>query len=135
MFKNVHVFRVKPKMELMTEIVAYCRQHNLTSGVVLGIIGSLERAKLNFVQELPARFEGIDYAGPLEIVCAQGTIAMKEKELITHVHMQISSKEISRGGHVAEAITFSTAEVVIGELNFQVKREFDSHTGLNELSS
>ena len=135
MFKKIHVFRIKPKLEMMTEIAAYCRKHNLTSGVVLGIIGSLERAKLNFVQELPARFDGVDYGGPLEIVCAQGTIAMKDKELIAHVHMQISSKEISRGGHVAEAIIMSTAEVVIGELDYQVKREFDSYTGLNELSS
>jgi uncharacterized protein len=134
LFKKIHVFRAKPKLELMAEITAYCRKHNITSGVVLGIIGSLEKARLNFVQELPARFDGVDYAGPLEIVCAQGTVALKGAELIVHVHMQISSKEISRGGHLAEATIMSTAEIVIGELDYQVQREFDPYTGLNELS-
>ncbi len=133
MFKKIHVFRVKPKTELLGEIVAYCRKHNITSGIVLGIIGSLEKATLNFVQELPARFDAVDYNGPLEIVCAQGSVALKDRELIVHIHMQISSKEISRGGHLAGATIMSTAEVVIGELDHQVRREFDSYTGLNEL--
>jgi predicted DNA-binding protein with PD1-like motif len=135
LFKKIHVFRIKPKRELLGEIVAYCREHNITSGIVLGMIGSLENARLNFVQELPARFDGVEYKGPLEIVCAQGSIALKDKELIAHIHMQISSKEISRGGHLAEAMIMSTAEVVIGELDYQVRREFDSYTGLNELSN
>jgi len=134
LFKKIHVFRIKPKLELMAEIVSYCRKHNITSGVVLGIIGSLEKARLNFVQELPARFDSVDYDGPLEIVCAQGSIALKDEEMIAHVHMQISSKEMSRGGHLAEATIMSTAEVVIGELDIQIHRQFDSYTGLNELS-
>ena len=134
MFKKIHTFRVKPDSELFSAIADYCKKKNITSGHVLGIIGSLKRATLNFVQELPARYDGVDYDGPLEIVCAQGSVALKDNDLILHIHMQISSKEISRGGHLAEATVLSTAEVVIGELDYQIKREFDSYTGLNELA-
>ena len=133
MFRKIHVFRVQPDKELLTEITRYCREHDINSGVVMGIIGSVQSARLNFVYELPARFNSIDYPGPLEIAGAQGSVALKEKELIIHIHMIVSGTDICRGGHLAEAVVLSTAEVVIGELDYQLQRRFDSYTGLNEL--
>jgi predicted DNA-binding protein with PD1-like motif len=135
MFKKLHIFRVKPGQELYSEISGYCRGNNLTSGVVLGIIGSLQSARLSFIQELPARYDSLDYSGPLEIVCAQGSVALKDGEIVIHIHMQISLQEMSRGGHLDEAVIFSTAEVVIGELDYQLSRQTDSYTGLNELTA
>jgi predicted DNA-binding protein with PD1-like motif len=134
MFKKIHTFRVKPKQELFSAITLYCRENSITSGIVLGIIGSVEKARLNFIAQLPGKYEGVDYAGPMEIVCAQGSIAMKDNEVIAHVHVQLSGCGICSGGHLAEAIIFSTAEVIIGELDYQIHRQYDSYTGLNELS-
>lgn len=133
MFKKVHVFRVKPKQELLGSITNYCREHNITSGIVIGIIGSLEKAKLNFIMKLPGKYESKDYSGPLEIVCAQGSVALKDDSLIVHIHVQLSSQQSSPGGHLAEATIFTTAEVVIAELDYQLKRQTDSYTGLSEL--
>jgi hypothetical protein len=133
MFKKIHVFRVMPGQELLTEITAYCRKNNIMSGVILGIIGSVTKIKLNFLIKLPGQYETVEYTGPLEIVCAQGTVALKEGNLLLHIHMQLSSQEISRGGHVMEAIIFSTAEIAIGELDYQLNRALDKFTGLNEL--
>ena len=133
MFKKVHVFRVKPKQELASEITHYCAQQGITSGGVVGIIGSVEGAKLNFLKELPGMYETVEYAGPMEIVCAQGSIALKGSDLVIHVHIQLSSTNACQGGHLVEAKVFSTAEVVIGELNYQLVRYADSYTGLNEL--
>ena len=133
MFKKVHVFRVKPGQELLGEITRYCREHNISSGVVIGIIGSVESARLNFLMELPGKYESVDYSGPLEIVCAQGSVAQQSDRPIIHIHIQLSRQDICRGGHLAEATVFSTAEVVIGELDQQLRRRSDSYTGLNEL--
>ncbi|MFC1864392.1 PPC domain-containing DNA-binding protein [Chloroflexota bacterium] len=133
MFKKVHVFRVKPKQELASEIARYCRQNGISSGVVVGIIGSVESAKLNFLKELPGKYETQEYKGPLEIVCAQGSVALKDTELITHVHIQLSGTDGCQGGHLLEAEIFSTAEVMIGELDYQLYRYADDYTGLNEL--
>ncbi len=135
MFKKVHVFRVKPKQELVREIENYCQKSGIISGVVIGLIGSAESAKLNFLKELPGKYETEAYGGPLEIVCAQGSIALKEDDLIVHIHIQLSGQEFSRGGHLVEAQIFSTAEVVIGELDYQLLRYTDEYTGLNELQS
>ena len=135
MFKKVHVFRVKPRQELAGEIARYCQQNGISSGVVIGIIGSLNSARLSFLKELPGKYEPEEYQGPLEIVCAQGSVALKDTELIVHVHLQISSQNECRGGHLLEAEVFSTAEVAIGELDYQLQRRADDYTGLNELLS
>lgn len=133
MFKKLHVFRVKPKQELAGEIADYCRQNGISTGVVIGIIGSAESARLNFLRELPGKYVAKDYQGPLEIVCAQGSVALKDSELIFHIHIQLSGLEGCQGGHLIEARIFSTAEVVIGELDYQLYRYADDYTGLNEL--
>jgi predicted DNA-binding protein with PD1-like motif len=132
-FAKIHVFRVKPKRELYGEIERYCLEHHISSGVVLGIIGSLESAKLNFIKELPGKYDSSEYVGPMEIVCAQGSIALKDDTPIIHVHTQLSRMDISFGGHLGSATVFSTAEVTIGELDYQLRRQTDSYTGLNEL--
>ena len=133
MFKKIHVFRIKPKQELASEITRYCRQNGISSGVVIGIIGSVESARLNFLRELPGKYETEEYQGPLEIVCAQGSVALKDAELIVHLHIQLSDSDKCRGGHLVEAKVFSTAEVMIGELDYQLYRYTDDYTGLNEL--
>jgi predicted DNA-binding protein with PD1-like motif len=93
----------------------------------------VENAKLNFLKALPGKYDSVDYSGPLEIVCAQGSIALKDDTLIIHIHIQLSGQDICSGGHLAGATIFSTAEVTIGELDYQLCRQMDSYTGLNEL--
>ena len=133
MFKKIHVFRVRPKQELASEIVRYCQQNGVSSGVIIGIIGSAESARLNFLRELPGKYETKEYGGPLEIVGVQGSVALKDGEIIVHVHIQLSSPDGCQGGHLVEAVVFSTAEVTIGELDYQLYRYADDYTGLNEL--
>lgn len=133
MFKKIHVFRVKPGQELLAGIGGYCAQCGLTSGVIIGIIGSVSSARLNFLRRLPGEYESVEYDGPLEIVCAQGSVTLKDSEPILHVHIQLSNADLCRGGHLASAVVFSTAEVTIGELDYQLHRQADSYTGLNEL--
>ena len=90
MFKKIHVFRVKPGQELLNSISRYCQENRVSSGVIIGIIGSVENAKLNFLKALPGKYDSVDYSGPLEIVCAQGSIALKDDTLIIHIHIQLS---------------------------------------------
>jgi predicted DNA-binding protein with PD1-like motif len=133
LFKKTHVFRVKPGQELLNSISRYCQENRVSSGVIIGIIGSVENAKLNFLKALPGKYDSVDYTGPLEIVCAQGSVAVKDDTLIIHIHIQLSGQEICSGGHLATATIFSTAEVTLGELDYQLRRQTDSYTGLNEL--
>ena len=133
MFKKVHMFRVKPGKELFAEIAHYCRENKITSGIIIGIVGSAEKARISFLEELPAKYTPRDLAGPMEIVVAQGSIALKDEETILHVHIQLATQDACWGGHLIEATIFSTAEVTIGELDYQLRRHLDSYTGNNEL--
>lgn len=133
MFKQIHIFRVKPGEELAEAIAKYCQTNGIASGVIVGLIGSVASAKLSFLKELPGQYETESYTGPLEIVCAQGSVALKKDDLIVHIHIQLSLQQGCFGGHLTEAIIFSTAEVVIGELDYQLRRYADDYTGLNEL--
>ncbi|UCH43279.1 MAG: DNA-binding protein [Dehalococcoidales bacterium] len=133
MFKKVHVFRVKPGQELASEIDRYCNENGVSSAVFLGIIGSVTGARLNFLKELPGKYETREYKGPLEIVGAQGSVAYMDSQIIVHLHLQVSNQHECYGGHLVEAEVFSTAEVMIGELTYQVYRYADDYTGLNEL--
>jgi len=101
--------------------------------VIIGVIGSVENVRINYLMSLPGKYESVDYPGPLEIVCAQGSVALKDDSPILHIHIQVSGRDVCRGGHLAEAIVYSTAEVIIGELDYQLRRETDDYTGLNEL--
>lgn len=129
----MHIFRVKPGEELIDGIAGYCRENKISSGVIIGIIGSLEKAALNFLVRLPGKYDTLNYTGRMEIVCAQGSVALKDNDTIIHVHCHIASQAFCRGGHLASATVFSTAEVVLGELDYQLRRHADSYTGLNEL--
>ena len=133
MFKKVYVLRIKPGQELLSEISRYCLENNITSAIVLGIIGSLNNATLNYLVELPGKYDSINYAGPLEIVCAQGTITKLNESVTIHIHIQICNKTACHGGHLDSANVFSAAEVTLGALDYQLIRKQDNYTGLNEL--
>ncbi|MFC1914327.1 PPC domain-containing DNA-binding protein [Chloroflexota bacterium] len=133
MFKKVHVFRVKPGEELVAAVSAYCRERAVTSGIIMGTIGSASKATITFLEALPGHYTPRELSGPLEIVAAQGSVALLKGKTIVHIHIQLASREGCWGGHLASATVFSTAEVAIGELNYQLQRQPDSYTGLNEL--
>jgi predicted DNA-binding protein with PD1-like motif len=133
LFKKVHMFRVKPKQELFAAIGRYCRDHEIRSGIIIGIVGSAEKAHISFLEELPAKYATIELTGPLEIVAAQGSVALKDGETWVHIHIQLSNRDACWGGHLVDATVFSSAEVTIGELDYQLRRQLDTYTGNNEL--
>ncbi len=134
MFKRLHVFRIKPNEDLFKSIVKYCEEHKIKSAIVLGIIGSLKKARLGFLKKLPGKYIEKEFNGPLEIVSGQGSVAICEQEVITHIHICVGNEKKAVAGHLLPgSIVFSTAEVAIAELWEQLKRKKDEYTGLFEL--
>ena len=134
MYKKIHVFRVKPDQDLLESIQKFCEEKGITSGVIIGMIGSLKVASINYLKSLPANYINKKYQGPMEIVCSQGTVGRCDDDTIVHIHLIVDNEKEIRGGHLAKgSIIFSTAEVVIGELEEQITRKKDDYTGLLEL--
>jgi len=132
---KTHIFRIKPDQELLGSIQAFCKKNGISSGIITGIIGSLNSTKLGFLKGLPGKYISKELKGPLEIVAAQGSIALCEGKLVLHIHMLVSDENRAIGGHLIEARVFSTAEVVIQELDRQIERKLDNYTGLKELGN
>jgi predicted DNA-binding protein with PD1-like motif len=140
MFKKMHVFRIKPDSRIMECIKEYCESNGINSAVLVGMIGSLKEVELAFLKELPGRYIKEKFYGPLELVSSQGTVAKvirssKEAagERWLHIHIVASNEEKTVSGHLVEGTVFTTAEIVLGELDFQIERYHDEHTGLKEL--
>jgi len=126
---------VKPDEELVYSISQYCKSNRITSGVATGIIGSLQSVKLGFLKELPGKYITKELQEPLEIVSTQGTIVTYQNEFALHIHILLSDENHAIGGHLNEAHVFSTAEVVLAQLDQQITRRFDDYTGLKELKN
>jgi len=45
MFKSVNLLRLSHGQELLTELTNYCQKKGISSAIILGIIGSLEKVK------------------------------------------------------------------------------------------
>ena len=133
MFRKIHIIRIKPDQQIVDEILRYCEDKGIKSGVIISLVGSLKDVNLGFLKELPGKYISKKIEGPLEIVSGTGTIALKDGEVVLHIHIVISDEKGAVGGHLVSGTIFSTAEVVIGELNEQLERYKDDFTGLNEL--
>jgi predicted DNA-binding protein with PD1-like motif len=132
---KTHMFRVKPKEELIEAIKSYCLDHNIRSAVITHIIGSFSSVNLGFLKTLPGKYITKDFKGPLEIVSCQGTIATMADtgELVLHIHGMVSDENKAIGGHINDGIVFSTVEVFLEEVDYLIKRKQDSYTGLREI--
>ncbi len=133
MFKKIHVIRIKPGQEILQEILKYCQEEKIISGVIISLLGSLSEVNLGILKELPGKFISRKIKGPLEIGCGTGTVALKNGKIILHIHVVVSDEERAIAGHLAGGRIFSTAEVVIGEIEEKLERYQDDFTGLNEL--
>jgi len=69
MYKKIHVFRVKPNQDLLESVQKFCEKKGITSGILIGMIGSLKVASINYLKSLPANYINKKYQGPMEIVC------------------------------------------------------------------
>ncbi len=140
MFKKIHVFRIKPGSNLMGSLKEFCLKNEINSAVLLGMIGSLEEVELAFLKELPGKYIKKTFCGPLELVSSQGTVGSVIKsskeaagERWLHIHIVASNEKETVSGHLVEGKIFTTAEVVLGELDYQIERYHDEDTGLKEL--
>ena len=52
MFKSVRVLRLKHGQELFSELNSYCKRKGISSAIIIGMIGSLEKLKLGAVDSL-----------------------------------------------------------------------------------
>lgn len=123
-----HSFRLNPSQDLKKELLYYAQVHHLRASTILSAVGSLKHAGLR----LADRKQITKFLGPFEILSLTGTV---HRDGI-HLHASISDNEGRvLGGHLMEGCEiYTTSEIILLENTELIfSREFDEHTGYNEL--
>lgn len=122
--------RLNPNQDLKIEIQNFCEKNDVSAGCILSAVGSLNIAKLRLTG-LQGLFESSE---KFEIVSATGTVSKNG----SHLHISIADQDGKViGGHLMNGnFIYTTCEIIILSLeNQEFKREFDTATGFNELTT
>lgn len=144
MYKSINLLRLNHGQKLVDELTKYCEKKNISSGLIIGIIGSLESVRLAKPRENVKQL-GVDkgfghdyekFEGPWSVLSGQGSISVFEGEKMFHIHLSLSTPKVGGqmiGGHLVEADIWNTLEIYIGELPYQLQRQFDPQIGMSAL--
>ncbi len=124
----MHIFRLHRGDDLKKSIVSYCKENNISSGVVTCCVGCCSSIRFRCAGAEDFYEDDEDY----EVVSITGTISKDG------VHIHISFADINGnvvGGHLSEGcIVNTTCEVGIMEVtNYKLSREYDEETCYKEL--
>ena len=90
---RVIVVRLRPGADVLLSLEEACREHNITNGVILSAIGSLQSPQFCDVVEMPIKAgygygETLHLTGPIELTSASGIICHDDEGTINlHVHI------------------------------------------------
>jgi hypothetical protein len=120
------VKRLIPGQDLKNSLEDIQDENGLKSGVILCMVGSLNKAALRMANGTKKIIDG-----PLEIVSATGTMATGG----VHVHLAVSDEQGKvTGGHLMiGSPVHTTVELCILSSDKIFKRVFDPETGYDEL--
>jgi uncharacterized protein len=121
--------RLPPDVDLRQTLKSIAHTENITAGIILSGIGSLNTVALRFAgQNTPTTIDGKH-----EILTIAGTIGTEG----IHLHMSVANAQGQViGGHVVDGcIIYTTVELTIGILpDLQFQRQLDNRTGFAELA-
>jgi len=126
---NSIALRLTPQQDLKQELDEFARQQAIEAACILTCVGSLTQAKLR----LAGQSEATIYQDKFEIVSLTGVLS----QYGSHYHIALADGNgRTIGGHVLQGcLIYTTAELIIGILpDLQLKREYDTTTGYNELA-
>mmetsp|Transcript_9787 Transcript_9787/g.13464 ORF Transcript_9787/g.13464 Transcript_9787/m.13464 type:complete len:150 (+) Transcript_9787:56-505(+) len=132
-----YALRLKPGEDLRDELLSFSKKHNLKAAFVLTCVGSLTRVTLRHANATcdlhqPNELKTYNFGECYEILSLVGTISPDGP----HLHISLGDKHGNViGGHlVGDAKIFTTAEIVLGELeDVTFSRPVDNQTGFDEL--
>jgi len=145
MFKSINLLRLEHGQKHIGKLADYCQKKNISSAIILGIIGSLESVRFSKPPRENLKEFGVgkgfghdyeEFEGPWSVLSGQGSLSVFEGEKVFHIHLSLTSPKAGGemiGGHLVEAVAWNTLEIYIGEPAYQLRREFDAKMGMSAL--
>ena len=137
---RVIAVRLKPGTDVLLGLTECCKKYNISNGVILSAIGSLNGVHYCNVEELPNSKAGYGYGGelylngPIELTGATGIICHDDEGNVNlHVHISLSDRYgNAHGGHLVEGTkVLLTTDVVLAEIDgITMGRKFNEDLGV-----
>jgi len=121
--------------DILKMIDAVSLEHGVCAGQ-LTLIGAVSKASLGFFDRESMEYKTFTIDKDLEVVSCMGNIASTyEGGLVVHAHMVVADQDgRCYGGHLMPGCEVSvTIELIITEMDGDVRRARDEATGLNLL--
>jgi uncharacterized protein len=132
-FGNKIVFRVDKGEELVENIKAVCKTHDIKLGTISGI-GATDKVTVGLLNTKTQKYQSKEFIGDHEIASCIGNITTLNGETYLHLHVTICNAEHKTfGGHLTSAVISAAFEGFIVIIDGEVAREFNSELGLNLL--
>lgn len=116
--------------EVVSTLETFANEHSLVASR-LTAIGAFSRATLGYFNWDTKEYERIEVNEQVEVLSLVGDIALQGSNSKLHAHVVLGRRDGSVcGGHLLDAITRPTLEVVLIDSPEYLKREFDPVSGL-----
>jgi len=128
--KHGYFIHLQKDEEMHMELIAFCKEKNIQSGVFHGI-GAVLSAELGFYHLETKEYAFQQFNEPMEIVSLTGNVALVDGEPFMHIHGVFGDTAYKTvGGHVKEAIVGATCELHLTDTEETVERAQDDSIGL-----
>lgn len=127
---DTYLVRLMTGEEITGAIVEVAAAHRIDAGHVSGI-GAAYDVSLGYFDRATREYVRQTFHEEMEILALSGTIAIKEGRPFGHLHATFGRRDFTTvGGHLFEARTGATCELVIQPLAGYLQRVKDEAMGL-----
>lgn len=128
------VFRLEDGKDIIESMKQLAKDHQITSGVVIGGIGMLRDFEIGFYSRERMTYVTKGFNEAVELLSFSGNISNRNNESFFHLHVALAKEDTSTiGGHLEKATVHNTLEGVIMKLG-RKKLTRDRQTGKLSIS-
>lgn len=115
-------------------ITGFAKEHKISAAQITGI-GAFSSATLGFFDIASKDYKKIVIDEQTEVLSLLGDVSLYKNEPKLHAHVVLGKKDgTAHGGHLMEAVTRPTVEIILTESPAHLKRKMDEATGIPLIS-
>jgi len=127
------VIRLETGERIVAALAAFCMKKKIRAGSFTGI-GTCRGAELGFFDWEKKKYRFKKLGGDYEITALVGNISVLEGQAFVHAHVTLGGRDFRPwAGHLKEAETLATCEIVLTPFRAELLRIHDAASGTSKL--
>lgn len=119
---ETYILRLPEGKEFVQSLLAFCKGQQIKAAwfSAIGAASKTEIGRFNFKKQ---KYESQVFKEDMEITSLLGNVAVQDKELVAHAHVQLARSDLKViGGHVNFLQIQGTCEIYLEVFNTKLKR-------------